>query len=222
LGDLIRLSEGMEPHGRRGADARGRRGAARRRTRAEFYFDLSCPFTYLAAEQLERVFDEVVWTPASGAAIRRASACTDAAEAAPLRAAAERRAGALRLPLVWPDGWPHEVPAAMRAAACAQEAGRGAAFVLAATRLAFCGGFDLDAPDILAEAAAAAGLPLDDCLRAARDVGRDGPVERAGRRLLAVGADRLPAIRVGRMLAWGEERVADAVAGARLERAVER
>ena len=36
------------------------------------------------------------------------------------------------------------------------EGGRGAGFVLAASRLAFCGGFDLEDPEILAEAAAAA------------------------------------------------------------------
>ena len=46
-----------------------------------------------------------------------------------------------------------------------------AAFVLAATRLAFCGGFDLEDPEILAEAAAAAGIVLDDYLQASRDSG---------------------------------------------------
>jgi len=52
-------------------------------------------------------------------------------------------------------------------------------------RLAFCGGFDLDDPEVLAEAAAAAGVPLDDCLRAARDPALDAPALRAARRLLA-------------------------------------
>jgi hypothetical protein len=41
-----------------------------------------------------------------------------------------------------------------------------------------------------------------------------------GRRLLAAGADRLPALRVGRALFWGEERVAEAAAAARLHAAV--
>ncbi len=81
--------------------------------------------------------------------------------------------------------------------------GRGAAFVLAATRLAFCGGFDLEDPEILAEAAAAAGVVLDDTLHAARDEGRDGAIEGAGRALLAAGADRLPALRIGRALLLG-------------------
>ena len=136
-----------------------------------------------------------------------------------MRAAAEERAAAVRLPLVWPENWPTEVPAAMRVAAHAAETGRGAAFVLAAGRLAFCGGFDLDDPEILAEAAAAAGLGLDDCLHAAGDRGRDGKIEAAARRLLAVGADRLPALRIGRALYWGETQVADAAAAARLQAA---
>ena len=121
-----------------------------------------------------------------------------------MRRAAEERAAALRLPLVWPERFPAAVPAAMRVASRAAEGGRGAAFVLAATRLAFCGGFDLDDPEILAEAAAAAGVVLDDTLHAARDEGRDGAIEGAGRALLAAGADRLPALRIGRALYWGE------------------
>ena len=128
----------------------------------------------------------------------------------------------MRLPLEWPETWPAEVPAAMRVASHAAERGRGAAFVLAAGRLAFCGGFDLDDPEILVEAAAAAGLGLDDCLQAAGDRGRDGAIEAAGRRLLAAGADRLPALRIGRALYWGEEQVADAAAAARLHAAAAR
>ena len=103
----------------------------------------------------------------------------------------------------------------MRAAAFAAEQGRGGAFVLAAGRLAFCGGFDLDDPEILAEAAAAAGIRLDECLRAAGDARRDGAMEAAGRRLLAAGADRLPVLRIGRSLFWGEQRVGAAAAAVR-------
>src|SRR5215213_1284332 len=155
MGEVIQL------HERR---ARRAGTSPRRRSRAAFYFDLACPFTYLAAERVERAFDEVVWTPAADGALRRTCLADDAA-------------------------------AAMRVAARAQESGRGAAFVLAATRLAFCGGFDLGDPEILAEAAAAAGVALDDCLAAAGDERRDGAIEDAGRALLATGADRLPGLR---------------------------
>lgn len=182
---------------------------------AQFFFDLACPFTYLAAERVERSFDAVVWTPTSAAAVCRTSPASDPLAEEAVRCIAERRAAALRMPLSWPDRFPAEVPAAMRAAGYAVEQGRGAAFVLAAGRLAYCGGFDLEDPEILAEAAAAAGVGLDECLRAAGDCSRDEPMEAAGRRLLAAGADRLPALRVGRALFWGEERAADAAWAAR-------
>src|SRR3954451_4802263 len=209
MGEIINLDEHRDAR-RWGA----RRAGATRR--AEFFFDLSSPFTYLAAERVDRAFEDVVWTPASSAALLRGPLGEDPAGLDRMRLAAEERAALLRLALSWPERFPADVPAAMRVAAFASEAGRGAAFVLAATRLAFCGGFDLEDPEILAEAAAAAGIVPDDYLQASRDSGRDGAIKAAGRRLLAAGADRLPALRVGRALYWGEDRLTDAAVAARL------
>jgi 2-hydroxychromene-2-carboxylate isomerase len=178
-----------------------------RRLDAEFLYDLACPFSYLVAELTDRSFQRIRWTPAARAGVP--------ADPDLVRAAAERRAAALRLPLIWPETFPAPVPAAMRVAAYASSQGRGAAFALAAGRLAFCGGFDLDDPEVLGEAAAAAGLPLADSLDAARDARRDGAIGAAGIKLLAAGADRLPALRVGRTLVWGDRDVAQAAAAAR-------
>ena len=202
-------------------DLAQRREAAQRRTRtrepqrAQLFFDLACPFSYLAAERVERAFTHVTWTATSAETLQRRSLADDPEWADRVRAAAERRAVDLRLPLQWPEHFPREVPAAMRAAAYAAEEGRGGEFVLAAGRLAFAGGFDLDDPEILAEAAAAAGIPLYDCQSAAGDFARDGVAESIGRKLLAAGADRLPALRVGRSLFWGEQRVGAAAASVR-------
>ncbi len=183
--------------------------------RATLFFDLGDPFSYLAAERVDRAFDTVNWLPVFAAALHRRTLALDAAALGALRTHAERRAADLRMPLVWPERFPSDVPGAMRAASLAAESGRGAAFALAACRLAFCGGFDLDDPEILAEAAAAAGLGLDECLHAAGDRGRDAAMEAAARRLLAEGADRLPVLRVGAALFCGEERIAEAAAAAR-------
>ena len=137
--------------------------------RAEFLFDLGSPFTYLAAERVDRAFDAVTWTPACARTLRCRSLPANDDEIEPIMELAEERAAALRLPLEWPERWPMQVPAAMRVAHYAAQEGRGAAFVLAATRLAFAGGFDLDDLEILTEAAAAAGLRLDTaCARRAR------------------------------------------------------
>lgn len=169
-----------------------------------FCFDLAHPGTYLAAERVERLRGPVAWQPASAPALLRA----DPADV-------EARAQLLRLPLVWPERPLEPVPRAQRAAAYAAERGRGAAFALAASRLAWCGGFDLDDLEILAEAAAAAGLDLEPCLAAAADPRRDEPIARVGAFLADHGADTLPVVRVGRLLFAGEIRVGDAAAALR-------
>jgi 2-hydroxychromene-2-carboxylate isomerase len=208
MGDLIRLED---RRARRRPDA----WEGDRTVRAEFFFDLASPFTYLAAERVDRAFDAVTWTPACALKLHCRDLPSEEAEAGVVAERAAARAAALRLPLEWPERWPAPVPAAMRVAHHAAQEGRGAAFVLAATRLAFAGGFDLEDIDILTEAAAAAGLPLDDCLRAAREDRRDGAAEAAARRLLGAGVDRLPALAIGRRVVWGQERVADAAMTAR-------
>ena len=188
--------------------ARQRRELDRRRAlpRATLFFDLSSPYTYLAAERADRLFAGLEWQPACTGVLHAPELSEDG-----MRAAGQR-AALLGLPLMWPDEHPRPVRGAMRVASLAAELGCGAAFVLAASRLAFCGGFDIDEPEILAEAAAAAGIGLRETLVAAGETGRDGAIEQAGLSLLAAGARQLPAIRVGRLLFSGEERLHDAAA----------
>ncbi len=190
---------------------RSRGPQARTRPSVFFAFDLASPATYLAAERVDRRFPGVRWTPALGDGLRAASRDCGRERG---RAAARARAAELRLPLVWPER-PAVGLLAMRIAQYAVEEGMGVPFVLAASRLAYCGGYDLDDPEILAEAAAAAGLSIDASLRAARDAGRDAEMEAAGRLLMARGVDRLPVLGVGRLLFAGEERLAEAAAAAR-------
>jgi 2-hydroxychromene-2-carboxylate isomerase len=192
------------------AAARRRQTVRRIAVRPTFFFDLASPYTYLAAERAERMFAGLQWVPASSDALQCATFTADDE-----RAAAARRAALLDLPLVWPLDSPLGVVGAMRVASLAVERGFGAAFVLAASRLAFCGGYDIDDPEILGEAAAAAGIEADEMLHAARDAGRDAPIREAGRELLAAGADRLPALRVGGMVFCGEDRLSAAAAAVR-------
>jgi 2-hydroxychromene-2-carboxylate isomerase len=200
MGELISLAE------RRAA--RGDANAPPARPRVSFYFDLASPWTYLAAERVDLRFADVRWQPAIGEAL------PGGRDGVALRGAAEERAEALQMPLVWPEPQPAPGRSAMRVAAMAAEHGRAAEFVLAASRLAFCGGYDVDDPEILAEAAAAADLGLEDCLQAAGELRRDGPMEQAALRLLARGADALPVLVVGRTLFCGEHRLPEAAAAA--------
>jgi 2-hydroxychromene-2-carboxylate isomerase len=181
MGDLIALSGRFEE-----------RSALRpTSTRPRFYFDLGCPFSYFAAERVERLLGELDWIPASSTAFPASSAPE-----------AEERASALRLPLVWPERFGEPVHGAMRAAAYASEGGASARFALAAFRLAFCGGYDLDVAAVLGELARATGIPRAGCLQASADAGRDEVLLTTARALRRRGVQRLPAFGLaGRLLA---------------------
>ena len=167
--------------------------------RTTLYFDLASPYTYFVAERIERRVGSAVWRPA---VLRQPLPRGDAAVAE-----AQRRAHALRMPLVWPERFPTRVPTAMRVATYANEQGCGPGFAIAAGRLAFCGGFDLEDPDILAEAAAAAGLDVDGALVAARDRRRDHQIEMAGRSVGHAGGTVLPALEHERRIYCGEAHI---------------
>ena len=185
-------------------------------TRPLFFFDVSCPLSYLAAERIERKLGEVDWIPVDGASLRVPVAGQEPQPRGDdhfLRSRADSYARALRLPLIWPDSFPEAARCAQRASAFACEIGAGAGFALAASRLAFCGGFDLEDPETLAEAAAAAGVPLEECLRAAGETWRDEELESNTGLLRARGIGELPAICIGDQ--WFEGEAGLMAAGAR-------
>jgi hypothetical protein len=173
------------------------RRAARNRHALElppaFFFDVSDPLSYLTAEHVERSLGEVEWIAVDGNVLSDRASCDLTA----LREHAEARARALRLPLVWPDTFPVVGTCALRAAAYACEIGAGAQFALAASRLAFCGGFDLEDPEVLTEAAAAAGVPLDGCLEAAGECSRDDDLAEMAHAVRAHQVFELPAVTIG-------------------------
>jgi 2-hydroxychromene-2-carboxylate isomerase len=196
MGELIFLAEQM-------AD----RARPRANSAAAFFFDLGCPFCYLAAEQVERLLGQVEWVPVTGVGAPRTATA--------LRATAQARAAELRLPLIWPDAFPAVARGALRAAVRAGQLGCGPRFALAAMRLAFCGGFDLRDPEVLTEAAAASAFPLEECLAAARDKALDTPLEATARGLAARGASRLPVVRIGHGFFAGEQVLPQAAAFSR-------
>lgn len=196
MGDLIALD-----------DRRPARADRPPATRPTCFVDLADPLSYLVAERIERALPGVRLRPASLAVIEGREGEAPLCDTAWVRATAERRARELRLPLQWPERFPAGVAPAMRAAAYAVGRDRGAAYLLAAGRLAFCGGYDLSDPDVIAEAAAAAQLSVRGCLAAARDPARGQQVREISVRLRGAGVRRLPALELGTRLLWSEERI---------------
>jgi len=167
-------------------------------------FDLCAPQTYLVAERVDRQFPALVWAPVLPAEAPLSDDDLDALA---------DRAHALGLPFVEPEDPYTGAAAAARVAALAAELDRAAPFVLAASRLAWAGGFDLADTDVLIEAAAAAGLDPADALAAAVNRGRDGLLTYATDRIRAVGVRTLPALRVGDRWYEGEPAITAATAG---------
>jgi 2-hydroxychromene-2-carboxylate isomerase len=164
-----------------------------------FFYTLDCPISYVVGERVERVLGQLEWIPVLG----------PLAEPGPAGTAQERKVAAakrfevaaeaalkLHLPLVEPRAFPSDARDAARVAAFASDCGRGAGFARAAARLAFCGGFDVGRRGVLAEAAAAAGLPPEEALVVAHDPTYDLRIDATSRGLGLRGVDSPPAIRI--------------------------
>ena len=185
--------------------------------RAVFYYDLGSPYAWLAAERINALFPVVpVWQPILlGALFKRFG--RDSWANGPGRDEGihevERRAAAYGLPEPrWPEPWPGNMLAAMRAATFAKQAGRAVAFSLAAFRQAYAGGRDLGDVDNVLIAAAACELHPNAVLKAlesrtVKDALRAATDEAGDRGVVGV-----PSVVVGDQVFWGDDRLEEAAA----------
>jgi hypothetical protein len=148
-----------------------------------FTYDVCSPATYIAAENVDRDWPDAVCCPVLDLDSRLLWRVRDGVEALAAEAG---------LPLVWPDV-PPDGRRAARVAIHARDLGRGLPFALAAARLAFGGGFDLDDDAVLAQAAWAAGLDETAALAAAEDPRYDLELTATARRASELGL-ALPAL----------------------------
>ena len=176
--------------------------ARRRRIGTVFAFDLASPWTYLATASVAADFPDAVWTPARGD--RDTSRIAEVRD----RARVERAARAFRTRFDWPDRRP-DGTSANRAASAAAEHGRAKEFALAAARLAWGWGQDLDDHGVIAQAAGIAGLPLDTILEATFDLRRDVHLDVAA-------AEGAPALTTGGVTLDGPAVVAAQLSRARV------
>ncbi len=191
-------------------------------TPATFYFDLSSPLAYLAAERILHVLPgPAEWRPvrarALGPQAETFSAFRCENEERAFREQIEREARELGLqPLVWPARFPFDSSLAMRVATYAASIGRAVPFAQAAFRQAFAGGHSLEDPDFVVIAAAACEMHPTAVLRAAEL--RSTAERLAARSAEAAGAGvtDVPAVVVGERAFVGEhalERAAEHMRG---------
>ena len=183
-----------------------------------FYYDLSSPDAYFAAERLTDVLGVVPeWQPVlieglPGAGSLDAFRCAEEREI--FMAERERRALEHRLQrLRWPPGWPCDSGLAMRTATYAKQIGRVVAFSLAAFRQAFVAGRDLSEPDNVLIAAAACEMHPAAVLKATQLRSVAAELAQATEAAAAAGVTAVPALRVGDELLQGDdvlERAAEA------------
>jgi 2-hydroxychromene-2-carboxylate isomerase len=184
---------------------------------ASFYFDLSSPEAYLAAERILHVLPgPAEWQPVLASALPGAGTfdglrCREEQEI--LRERIARRAATLQLqPLRWPDPFPFDSTLAMRVATYAKSIGRAVPFAQAAFRQAFAGAHSLEHADHVLIAAAACEMHPAAVLRGAelRSVERElsGATARAAERQIT----ELPAVEVGEHVFLGERALDDAAA----------
>jgi 2-hydroxychromene-2-carboxylate isomerase len=186
-------------------------------SRPILYFDVGSPFSYLAAERIERVLGvEPVWQPVLvGGLFKLAGRSSWARGDAQRRAAGMRdiegRAARYGLPPVrWPDPWPGDYLTAQRAAIWAGDAVK--AYALAAGRRAFVQGRDLSLREEVLAAVADAGL--DPEAAALDDPAVKLALREATEGAHARGVFGVPTVAVGDELFWGDDRL-EAAAAAR-------
>jgi 2-hydroxychromene-2-carboxylate isomerase len=179
MGQLISLTDRLAQ--------RAQERAAIPHGRPAFFFALDCPVSYLVAERVERNFGDIAWVPTL-AAFHQPARVAERLRRARIEAAAHR------LVLLEPDHFPFDARPAARAAVYAASTGYGGGFATAAMRMAFAGGFDLSDPDVIAEAAAAAGMSVDQALGASEDSSHDATLEATARSLSGRGIWETPVI----------------------------
>jgi 2-hydroxychromene-2-carboxylate isomerase len=198
----------------------------------QFFFGAMSPYSWFAAERIERVLPQARWRGVLAGAIFKANdrvswGLTERREEG--IADCERRAAVHGLgPIHWPRLWPTSDLLIARAMVYAEQLARapsgpaagsstGAArdgllkpFALAAMRMAFLEGADLGDADSVVEAGGRAGMDageLRDALQA--DEVKDG-LRAVTDEALAFGVFGVPTVVVGGRLFWGDDRLEEA------------
>ena len=184
---------------------------------AIFSFDLGSPYAYLATERVaagilgvEPTFEPVLLGAIFGYRGHGSWSQTDARERN--LAEIERRAREYGLPpFAWPEGWPGDGLAAMRAATWAAQLGAGVPFALAAYRRACVDGAALTL-DVLAQTADAVGLGGDELREAIANPQVKAALRATTEGAWSAGVKGVPTVRIAGAIFYGDDQLERAAA----------
>lgn len=199
-----------------------------------FYFGVMSPYSWFAAERIERVLPQARWRGVLAGVVfkqhgrtswglteRRAEGIADCE----LRAR-EHGLGSI----VWPQPWPTSDLLAGRAMAFCERRDRGAepagstaaapgpgesllkTFALAAMRMAFLEGADLEQLDAVIEAGRRSAIEEHELREALGAQSVKDELRAITAEAVAAGVFGVPTVRVGDELFWGDDRLQDAAA----------
>jgi 2-hydroxychromene-2-carboxylate isomerase len=185
---------------------------------ATFYFGAMSPYSWFSAERIGDLIPAARWQPLFLGGVFKANGRKSwglGEERAAGMADCEARADSYGLgPIEWPEPWPTNDLHVARAMLAADRRGLLKPYALAAMRLAFREGADLEELATLLEAARRSGIDADDLQAALADQAVKDALRAAGEEALARGVFGVPTVITGEQLLWGDDRLEQAAAAA--------
>ena len=184
-----------------------------------FYYALSSPYAYLAAERIGTVLPEADWRPILIGGLfklngRTSWIFTDERESR--MDEIEERAKRYGLPpITWPTGLPENQLGLARAATVAKRHGRAAPFALEAFRSIYVRGVDPSTERGLRELAAAVDLDGDALVAAIAEQDVKDELRQTTDHAHEQGVPGVPTVVVDGAVFWGDDRLDEAAAVAR-------
>jgi 2-hydroxychromene-2-carboxylate isomerase len=183
---------------------------------ATFYFGAMSPYSWFSAERIDQLIPEADWQPLFLGGIFKANGRKswglDEHRAAGM-ADCEARAGQYGLgPIRWPEQWPTNDLTVARAMLVAQGRDLLQPFALAAMRMAFREGADLQQSEVVLEAARRSGIDSEELQAELADPHVKAALRAADEQALARGVFGVPTVIVGEELFWGDDRLEQAAA----------
>jgi 2-hydroxychromene-2-carboxylate isomerase len=179
-----------------------------------FFLGAMSPYSWFAAERIDRLLPEARWRGVFAGALFKASDRVSwgiTAQRAEGIDDCNRRAKEHELgPIQWPELWPTNDLLVARGMVHADRLGLLKPFALSAMRLCFLEGADLGEQQAVLEAGERVGIGRSELEHALKEDSVKEGLREANDEALAAGVFGVPTVVIGEHLFWGDDRLTDA------------